>query len=51
MLAGTLGDVEAGMDRSRIIGYLLGGAIIVFSLVVIAAVLAGAVGLTVELLR
>ena len=39
------------MDRSRIIGYLIGGAIIVFSLLVIAAVLAGAVGLAVELLR
>ena len=39
------------MHRSRIGGYLIGGAIIVFSLVVIAAVLAGAVGLAVELLR
>jgi len=39
------------MNRSRISGYLLGGAIIVFSLLVIAAVLAGAVGLAVELLR
>jgi hypothetical protein len=39
------------MNRSRISGYLLGGAMIVFALVVIAAVLAGAVGLAVELLR
>jgi hypothetical protein len=52
MLAGTLGDVEVGMNHSRnIIGYLLGGAVIIFGLVVIAAVLAGAVWLAVELLR
>jgi hypothetical protein len=37
--------------RPRIGGYLLGGAVIIFGLMVIAAVLAGAVWLAVELLR
>ena len=50
LISRPLGARKA-MDRSRIIGYLIGGAIIVFSLLVIAAVLAGAVGLAVELLR
>jgi hypothetical protein len=39
------------MNRSNISGYLIGGAVIVFGLVVIAAVLAGAVWLAVGLLR
>jgi hypothetical protein len=40
------------MNHSRnISGYLLGGAVIVFGLVVMVAVLAGAAWLTVGLLR
>jgi len=39
------------MRQSRVVGYLLGGGVILFDIAVIAAVLAGAVRLAVWLLR
>jgi hypothetical protein len=39
------------MRQSRLVGYVIGGAIILFNIVVIAAVLAGAVWLAVWLLQ